>query len=154
MKRASWAVLGCLLLIGAAAAAQETTPADQAPAQGSTTEAAKPEVKKPVPEEYGEQEFSPALRALRRGEIVMLGSLPFSLFFTLEAYDLYRYASHDFQPAYSPWPFRRPGAAPYTRQESVGVFVSALGVSLLVAVTDYLIGRIREQRAKGSPRPD
>lgn len=112
-----------------------------------------------TPEEYGEEEFSPALKALRRGEIVMLGSLPFSLFFTLEAYDLYRFFSHydsqeGFDPAYSPWPFRRPGAAPYTRQESIGVFVSALGVSLLIAVTDYLIGRIRERRAARPAGPD
>ena len=144
MKRAPGLCLLFLLLAGAVAGGQET--AAEGTAQGAAARA--------VPAEYGEEEFSPTLKALRRGEIILLGSLPFTLFFTLEAYDLYRYASNDFQPAYSPWPFRRPGAAPYTREESVGVFVSALGVSLLFAVTDYVIGRIREKRAETPPGPD
>ena len=95
------------------------------------------------PEEYQEDEFSPFLKELRRGEIIMLGSLPLSIFITIEAYDIYRYVQHDNDPAYTPWPFRKHGGVPFSSPESKGIFVSALGLSFLIAVTDYIIGRFQ-----------
>jgi hypothetical protein len=107
----------------------------------------------PVPEEYGKDEFSPLLRDLRRGEIILFGSFPFTLFLTFEVYDFYRYASHDWAREYSPWPFRSPGAAPYEPEEAVGVLVTAVSLSALLALADFVIGKIREQRAENPP-PD
>jgi len=98
------------------------------------------------PEEYAEDEFSPVLRDLRRAEIVMLGSFPLTLFVSLELYDLYRYAESGGDYQYAPWPFRPPDAAGYTNRENVGVFLSALSASLLIAVADYVIGRVRGKR--------
>ena len=101
------------------------------------------------PEEYGEEEFSPFLRSLRRGEILMLGSFPLTLFLTLEAFDIYRFAVNYGQPdsyRYAFWPYRSPDPAPYSSREVTGIIVTALSVSLLIAVTDYIIGRARQKQ--------
>jgi hypothetical protein len=101
------------------------------------------------PEEYAEDEFSPFLRNLRRGEIIMLGSFPLTLFLTLEGFDIYRYIVHYGEPEsyqYVFWPNRSSSPAPYSSGEIAGIVVTALSASLLIAVTDYIIGRAREKR--------
>ncbi|MBA7472137.1 MAG: hypothetical protein GH155_02570 [Spirochaeta sp.] len=95
------------------------------------------------PEEYQEDEFSPVLKELRRGEIIMLGSLPLSIFLAIETYDIYRYGQHYPDADYAPWPFRRHGGIPFSSQESTGIFVSALGFSFLIAAADFIIGRFQ-----------
>lgn len=107
-----------------------------------------------APEEYGEGEFSPLARALRRGEIVLFGSFPLSLFLCYESYDIYRYLSHDLEPQYAPWPFRRPDALPYTTQENAGVLIAAVSVSLLIAIADYAVGRVLERGTARRTSPD
>ena len=100
-------------------------------------------------EEYAEDEFSPLLRSLRRGEIIMLGSFPFTLFLTLEGFDIYRFAVNYREPdayRYAFWPYRSPDPAPYSSREVTGIIITALSASLLIAVTDYFIGRAREKR--------
>jgi len=101
------------------------------------------------PQEYGEEEFSPFLRNLRRGEIIMFGSFPITLFVTLEAFDIYRYIDNIGNPEayrYTPWPFRSAYPAPYESSEIVGMLVTAASASLLIAVADYIIGRAKEKR--------
>ncbi len=100
-----------------------------------------------TPEEYEKEEFSPFLKALRRGEIILFGSLPISLFVTFEAYDLGRFFTHDRRLEYAPWPFRPPNAEPYSKEETIGVLVTAVSISLALAVADYLVGRIVAKRA-------
>ncbi|MBA7571221.1 hypothetical protein ES708_12980 [subsurface metagenome] len=95
------------------------------------------------PEEYREDEFSPFLKELRRGEIIMLGSLPLSIFLAIETYEIYRYVQHDKDPDYAPWPFRKHGGVPFSSLESRGIFVSALGFSFLFSVIDFVIGRLQ-----------
>jgi hypothetical protein len=124
-----------LLLAAAAAFPQEKAP-----------ESKVPESKAPAPEQYGKDEFSPFLKALRRGEIILFGSFPISLFVTFEVYDIGRYFANDRQPEYAPWPFRSPNPAQYTEKETVGVLIAAVSVSLALAVTDYVIGRIIAKR--------
>lgn len=100
------------------------------------------------PEEYTEEEFSPVLRDLRRAEIILLGSFPITLFLSLEVYDTYRYIKYEGDYQYAPWPFRPPNAAGYTSGENIGILLSAASVSLLIAATDYMIGRSREKRSR------
>ena len=98
------------------------------------------------PDEYEEGEFDPWLLKLRRGEVILFGSLPFSLFFVSFGYDLYRYAAHlaqDDRNRYAPWPFRGANSIPYDRAENVGVAVGASVASLLFAVGDFVIGELR-----------
>jgi hypothetical protein len=153
-------VLPALLLCATAAVYAQTsaetptspqTPASPqtptTPAAPATPPAAAPAPAAPIPEEYGKDEFGPGLRALRRGEIVMLGSLPLSLFLTFEVFDTYRFIANDEDLQYAPWPFRQADAASYSTAETVGVLVAAVSVSLLVAVADYFIGKAIERRA-------
>jgi hypothetical protein len=101
-----------------------------------------------TPAPYVEQEFPRWLRDLRRAEVILIGSIPFTMFFTFESYDTYRYVTSGLDPYYAPWPFRPGSAQQYTTQEKTGIVVSALSLSLLIAAADYLIGRIHER----SPR--
>ncbi len=98
------------------------------------------------PEEYSEQEFLPFLRDLRRAEIVMLGTFPITLFLSLEAYDIYRFAASGGAREYTPWPFRPPGAVGYTGKENLGVFLAAVSTSVLIAAADYIVGRVKAKR--------
>jgi hypothetical protein len=98
------------------------------------------------PEEYSEQEFSPFLRDLRRAEIIMLGTFPVTLFLSLEAYDIYRFAASGGALEYAPWPFRPPGAVGYTGKENLGMFLAAISTSVLIAAADYIIGRVKVKR--------
>ena len=59
-----------------------------------------------MPEPYRPEEFPDWALDLRRAEIVFFGSLPFSLFFTFEAYDLGRFVASGFDPLLAPWPMR------------------------------------------------
>jgi hypothetical protein len=102
-------------------------------------------------EEYGEEEFSPFLRGLRRGEIIMLGSFPITLFLTLEVYDIYRYIDNIGSSElyrYTPWPVRSPDPAPYNSGEIAGILLTAVTASLLIAVADAVVGRIREKHTE------
>jgi hypothetical protein len=107
-----------------------------------------------LPEDYAEEEFSQAARNLRRAEIILVGSFPLTAFLSLEVYDFYRFAHHDWDVAYAPWPVRPPTAAEYSNAESVGVLVAAISLSAVLAIADYAIGRIRERRAEDPRRHD
>ena len=80
-------------------------------------------------------------------EIILLGSFPITLFLSLEIYDTYRYIISGGDYLYAPWPFRPPNAAGYDTNENIGIIVSAVSVSLLIAVIDYMIGRRGEKRS-------
>ena len=121
-----------------------TTPATPLPSPPAASE----------PEEYEEEEFSPGLRALRRGEVVLFGSFPLTLFFSYEVYDIYRFFANDMLPQYRPWPTRPADAVDYEDWETVGVLVTAVSLSLTLALTDYLIGKALERRAAKRRSPD
>lgn len=103
-----------------------------------------------TPEEYRAEEFPPFLRALRRGEIVALGTFPLTLFVSLEGFDLYRFAASGGAPEYAPWPFRPPNAVPYEPEQTLGVFLTAISVSALIAAADFVIGRVQEKRRESA----
>ncbi len=130
-RRLIWTIVPIILLACTAAAGAQNQSESQPP----------------EPEEYGREEFSPFLKALRRGEIVLFGSFPLSLFLCFETYDVYRFFYHDRDIRYAPWPFRRPDAVSYEDKENIGVLLSAISVSLVFAIADYAIGRALERRA-------
>jgi hypothetical protein len=94
----------------------------------------------PKPEEYTEDEFPGWLHDLRRAEIVLVGSFPITMFVSVFAYDIIRYASNGFQPEYAPWPFKGPGAVGLEDAEKRGVLIAGVSISGLLAVADYLLG--------------
>jgi len=126
------AALACLLAVAAAGCAAE---------------------EEHIPTPYAPEEFPAWVGDLRRAEIVFFGSLPFTLFYTFEAYDSGRdlasgFDADGFDALLAPWPFR-PGAqigAGYTAAEKGWLIASALVASLGVAVADYLIVHRPEKR--------
>jgi len=133
-----------------------------AAAAGFTQSAAPPTPSTPLPpapapsapEEYQEKEFSRGLKALRRGEVILFGSFPLTLFLSYETYDIYRYFANDRLPQYRPWPARPPDAVAYQGWETAGVLITAVSLSLSLALTDYLIGKALERRAAKRRSPD
>ena len=107
-----------------------------------------------APEEYQEKEFSRGLKALRRGEVILFGSFPLTLFLSYETYDIYRYFANDRLPQYRPWPARPPDAVAYQDWETAGVLITAVSLSVSLALTDYLIGKALERRAAKRRSPD
>jgi len=111
-------------------------------------------VKAPVPAPYEKNEFPGWMQDLRRGEIILIGSFPLSMFLSYEFYDIYRYFSNNLQSAYRPWPFRTYDAVPYNGAENIGIIVSAVSLSIAVAVADYLIGKLTENKNSGEQDDD
>ena len=93
-----------------------------------------------TPEPYAKDEFPDWLRTVRRAEIILIGAIPFSLFLSFEVYDVYRFLSRNMDPRYSPWPFGASGGAPYTQEEQIGIAVSTLAFSSIIALADFLLG--------------
>ncbi|HEQ72079.1 MAG TPA: hypothetical protein ENN69_06280 [Spirochaetia bacterium] len=95
----------------------------------------------PVPEPYTKDEFPQWAKDLRRAEIIFFGSLPFSFLFAFEGVEIGRYLAHGQDPAYQPWPFRSTAPREYTLEEQLWVVGSAIVISGLVALVDYIIGQ-------------
>lgn len=94
-----------------------------------------------TPQPYSPDEFQDWMKDLYRAEAIMVGSLPITLFASLESYDLYRYFNNGLNAAYAPWPFNTGSTVNLTSQEETWIVISAVGLSLTVAVIDFMIGR-------------
>jgi hypothetical protein len=134
------------VVIGLLLAAPAAWPQESVPEKPPEKVPEKPPETK-TPAEYEKDEFSPFLQALRRGEIILFGTFPISLFLTFEFYDLGRYLAYGQQLEYAPWPFRPPNALPYSDEDKRNVLLIAVSVSLALAIADYVIGRVIAKRA-------
>ncbi|MDR1839229.1 MAG: hypothetical protein LBQ93_06575 [Treponema sp.] len=98
-------------------------------------------------------------RDLRRWDIVAFGSFPFSMFFVNFFYDLYRWNnanSMDFSAEgrrYAPFPFRSAGAVEKTSTEFRNSILFAAGLSVTIALADFIIVKIRRERQRRLERP-
>ncbi|HUI69106.1 MAG TPA: hypothetical protein VL354_01210 [Spirochaetia bacterium] len=93
------------------------------------------------PQPYSPDEFQGWMKDLWRAEVILVGSFPITLFLTLESYDLYRYFNTGFNATYAPWPFNTGSALNLTAQDQTFIIITAVGLSLTVAVIDFMIGR-------------
>jgi hypothetical protein len=96
-------------------------------------------------EPYRSEEFAPWLLTLRRAEIVAVGSIPFSMLASRLIYSLGRYAYFSISagqslPEYLPPLFAPPGAIPLDSDDNRSIVLGAIGLSLLIALGDYLLG--------------
>jgi len=91
-------------------------------------------------EPYVDEEFPGWAHDLRRAEIIMAGVFPFSLFVSSFGYDLVRFATNGFNAAYSPWPFKQPGAPELEQSEQIGILIMAISLSGVIALADYFLG--------------
>ena len=90
-----------------------------------------------------EPEFPQWARDLRRGEIIFFGSLPFSALFSGLGYRtgkyLWNYAGADSVDAVPGWNEIDSG-------DNLAILGITLGLSLSIAVTDFILGKIQEKR--------
>jgi hypothetical protein len=100
----------------------------------------------PSPLEASPSEFPLWARDLRRAEIVAFGSIPFTMFFSIFAMDSYRWATHDRDLRYAPWPFKAAGAVEMSQREQLFCFGAAIAVALTISLADHLILRARRAR--------
>lgn len=78
------------------------------------------------------------VRDLRRAEIVAFGSFPFTMLFATTAVDTYRFFNNNMDSRYAPL-FKSAGAVAMTEQEQIITITSAVAVSLLISLADFLI---------------
>ncbi len=89
------------------------------------------------------EEFPLWVQDLRRGEIIAFGSLPFTILFSTIAVDTYRWGTHGWDNRYAPWPIRSAGAVEMSVDQRLMTLGIAAGASILIAVTDHIIIRIK-----------
>ena len=102
-----------------------------------------------IPEPYKKEEFPQWLQDLWRAEVIFIGSLPFTYFYTLESYDIYRYVKSGFSFSEVPWPFRPGSEIGYTPTEQLWLIATSVGLSVLITGVDYLLDQLT--RARSSP---
>ena len=89
----------------------------------------------PVP--YERSEFPDWAHALRRAEVVAIGSLPLTLFGVRLLYDYTRYVARGFAPEVRPFPFGPIGGGPaLTETEMLGIVIGAAALSVAIALID------------------
>jgi hypothetical protein len=91
---------------------------------------------------------------LRRWEIVAFGSVPFTMFFTTFAMDMYRWNNENGMEfttegrRYAPWPLKSAGGVPMDWQEQERVFIYTAGLSVTIAFIDLAIVHIKRYRVR------
>ncbi|GHT84138.1 hypothetical protein FACS1894137_06820 [Spirochaetia bacterium] len=93
-------------------------------------------------------EFPQWARDLRRADIIAFGSFPFTMFTAIFFMDTYRAANHNWSAAYRPWPFKGAGAVAMTKNERTITLSAAIAGSVVIALTDHLIVRVKRAKAK------
>jgi hypothetical protein len=91
-------------------------------------------------------EFPRWLLDLRRAEIVAFGSFPFMMFLATFSMDTYRASGHNWDNRYLPWPLKGPGAVAMSTDEHLVTLGVAIAGSVLVALADHLIVRVKRAR--------
>ncbi len=107
------------------------------------------------PEPYSPDEFPQFALSLRRFQIVTIGVFPFALLFSALGYELGRFGYYSVRAGepdgrYAPRLFGLGAAAeaePLSNRERVGVIVTAVSLSVVVGIIDYVLGRRERESA-------
>jgi len=91
-------------------------------------------------EPYEEDEFPVWARDLRRAEIIFFGTIPFTFFVSGFSYNIYQYASNDFDPDSAPALFGNTTPPILTNEEKLQIIAVSVSLSSFLAVLDYLLG--------------
>jgi hypothetical protein len=92
----------------------------------------------PVP--YERDEFPEWAHDLRRAEIIFIGSFPITFLFSSIGYDVIRFAANGFSREYAPALLNNPTTVPLSNGERLGVVLTSLGISAVIALVDFIIG--------------
>lgn len=106
-----------------------------------------PSTPQPVP--YSPDEFPLWLRQLRRAEIITVGAFPIALLVSSLGYQTVRYAQHGYSQSYAPALFGT-GATPLSNQEKIGILLGAAGLSMSIALADFILGKLAKSPDNGT----
>jgi len=106
-----------------------------------------------TPEPYEEKEFPAWMWNLRRGEIICIGSFPFTMFFTNIGFQIVRYFQSDLESEFVPVPFGGVGTVSLEEGDKKRILITAVSLSAAIAVSDFIIGKIldRDERQTKAP---
>ncbi|GMO41086.1 MAG: hypothetical protein Ta2F_16980 [Termitinemataceae bacterium] len=95
---------------------------------------------------------------IRRADIIAFGAFPISWLLAATFVDLYRCSINDWDLRYAPWPATAAGAIPRTNEEFITIIGVAAGISVGLALADFIVVKIKRARAKAKseslPRGD
>lgn len=96
-----------------------------------------------TPESYSKSEFPVFVQDLRRGEIITIGSYPFTLAAVGTGYSLYRYFANDMDSSYMPNPFAKNYSnASLSKKEQATVMLTAAGLSIGIGLADFIVTKV------------
>lgn len=103
------------------------------------------------PEPYTREEFPQWARDLRRAEIVAVGTFPIAVILSGVVYQLGRFGYHSLEAGradmnYAPWFLSTGTGERYNEDERIGLIISGVTLSAVVAVIDYVLGRVERAR--------
>jgi len=105
-----------------------------------------------VPNIFDMTDFPQWARDLRRFDVITFGSFPFSMFVITFATDMFRWYNAngmDFNDRrYAPWPLKSAGAVDMTAEEYQRTILLAAGLSVVLALTDFVIVKIRRSNER------
>lgn len=91
-------------------------------------------------EPYEEEEFPQWALDLRRGEVIFFGTIPFTFFVSTLSYDMYIYASNNFDSNFAPALFGNTTPPILTKNEKLQIIAFSVSLSTLLALLDYFLG--------------
>ncbi len=106
-----------------------------------------------TPAPYEDDEFPQGLKDLRRFEIIAFGSMPFVTLDVNIAYAMGKPVFNCMQSGdWSNYTFTNPltASAEYSSDEIKGVIWTAVGISVGIALTDYIINLVKRNKLKKS----
>lgn len=95
------------------------------------------------PKPYGDDEFSQTSKDIRRFEIITLGSMPFITFDTILIYSGIQWGKSGFEGT-MPNPFTAKNYL--TNEEMTGIILTSMGISLTIALVDFIINRVKRNK--------
>ena len=92
-------------------------------------------------EPYSEDEFPPWLREIRRAEVILIGSFPIAMLYASLSYEGARAIINAVKGVETPRA-QGFGRGEFTQEERKGVLLAGTLLSVAVAITDFILGRI------------
>lgn len=98
-------------------------------------------------EPYNEKTMPQWIKDVRRGEIITLGSWPFTTLAVSLTYSLGMYAIHNGDSSYFRNPFSSSGEG-YSFNEIKGILLTSAAISVGIGITDLIVNIVKRENAK------
>ncbi|MFP4365390.1 MAG: hypothetical protein ACLFR1_16120 [Spirochaetia bacterium] len=103
----------------------------------------------PVP--YTDDEFPLWLQDLRRAEIIAIGAFPMAMIYSGLGFGLYWYFTEDLNSVFLPWTDEPTEETVQDWEDrQITIILTSIGISVSVAVFDYILGIITENEPQNN----